>query len=298
MAKFASLQNSSFPLFFQIGITSSLLPNPSYKSMQTSSPKTPSNTPLNTPSMLRPLVTLIAILAAFATNVVSNLSPPNGETIANISNRDFQNVLIVPANYAFAIWGFIYLGLFTFGIYQLLPAQRHRVDLDRAGYLVAFASVVQIAWVYLFLARQFVLSAIAMLLILLPLIGAYKALCINVLPVNRGRRWLANIPIAVYLGWISVATIVNIACTLYSLGWNGFGFPQVWTVVILLIATYLGDLVQMRRRDIAFPGVILWALIAIAVRHVSAPVIFVAASACCIALILRIIGHRREATRT
>ncbi|BAZ06390.1 hypothetical protein [Calothrix sp. NIES-3974] len=240
------------------------------------------------PGIIRQIITLVAIVGAFVINIISNIFPLGGETIGEISNGLFKDVLIIPANYAFAIWGLIYLGLFAFAIYQLLPGQRQNPAFNTAGYLITFASLAQIAWVYLFLLRQFVLSLLAMLLILVPLIAAYQALKINVEPVNRIRKWCVNIPIAIYLGWISVATIVNVACTLYALNWDGFGVPQIITVVMLLIATFLGDLVRVRRYDAAYAGVVIWALIAIAVRHFSIPVIFVTACACAIALLLRI----------
>lgn len=79
-----------------------------------------------------------------------------------ISNTLFKNVLIIPANYAFAIWGLIYLGLFAFGIYQALPNQRDEPDLRKTGYLLMIACVAQSIWVYLFLSRLFALSVIAM----------------------------------------------------------------------------------------------------------------------------------------
>ena len=63
---------------------------------------------------IRQIVTLIAIILAFVVNVASNIFPFNGLTIGQISNTLFKEVLIIPANYAFIIWGLIYLGLFAF----------------------------------------------------------------------------------------------------------------------------------------------------------------------------------------
>ncbi len=64
----------------------------------------------NNRDFLRQLVTLAAIIGAFLINVISNVFPLNGLSIGEISNNLFKNVLIIPANYAFAIWGLIYLG--------------------------------------------------------------------------------------------------------------------------------------------------------------------------------------------
>ena len=77
-----------------------------------------------------------------------------------------------------------------------------------------------------------------------------------------------QIPLSIYLGWISVASMVNIALALYSQGWNGWGIsPQNWTVMLIWIAAALGVFVSLRGQDKTFPLVISWALMAIAVRH-------------------------------
>ncbi|MCC5658471.1 tryptophan-rich sensory protein [Nostoc sp. XA010] len=216
----------------------------------------------------RQLVTLAAIFGAFIINVVSNIFPLNGLSIGEISNTLFKNVLIIPANYAFAIWGLIYLGLFAFGVYQALPEQRDEPDLRKTGYLLVIACVAQSIWVYLFLSRLFALSVIAMLLILLPLIGVYLRLEIGKSRVPRLKKWCIHFPISIYLGWISVATIVNVASALYFHGWNGWGISAViWTLVMVFIATAVAAVIVIQRRDIAYTGVILWALVAIAIKH-------------------------------
>ena len=84
----------------------------------------PNNSP-SAASILLPWLTLAAIIGTFVVNLWSNLAPPDGQTIGEISNTRFAEVQITPANYAFAIWGVIYIGLFAFGYHQLLPAQRH-----------------------------------------------------------------------------------------------------------------------------------------------------------------------------
>lgn len=217
---------------------------------------------------LRQMATLAAITIAFAVNIVSNIFPPNGITIGEVSNTLFRNVLLIPANYAFAIWGLIYLLLFVFGVYQVLPSQQQQPDLRKIGYLIVIASLAQSIWVYLFLWRQFALSLVAMLFILLPLIAAYLKIEIGVNSVSRIQKWCIHIPISIYLGWISVATIVNVACALYSQGWNGWGISaQIWTAILLLVAAVIAAVVIVQRQDIGYPGVTVWALIAIAVKN-------------------------------
>jgi len=218
--------------------------------------------------LLRQIATLTAIIGAFLINVLSNIYPLNGVRIGDISNTLFANVLIIPANYAFAIWGLIYLGLFALGIYQVLPNQRHDVDLRQTGYLLVIASVAQSIWVYLFLSRLFGLSVIAMLLILLPLIAAYLRLGIGKQRMSQMKKWCVHFPISIYLGWISVATIVNVASWLYSQGWNGWGISaQLWTAMMLVVAFVIAAVIVIQRRDFAYTGVTVWALVAIALKQ-------------------------------
>ncbi|AKG20320.1 hypothetical protein [Calothrix sp. 336/3] len=219
-------------------------------------------------NFLPQLATLVAIIAAFIVNVLSNIFPMGGASIGKISNTLFKDVLIIPANYAFAIWGLIYLGLFTYGIYQLLPSQRGNSSLRKSGFLLIVACIAQIIWVYLFLARMFVLSIGAMLLILVPLIAIFLQLKNPANPTSRQFKWFAKIPISIYLGWISVATIVNVACGLYSLGWNGWGISATqWTIVMVIVASLVAFLMTYRYQDTAYTWVTVWALTAIAIKH-------------------------------
>lgn len=237
--------------------------------------------------ILRQVLNLIAILAAFAVNVLANVAPINGLSIGEISNTIFKDVLITPANYAFAIWGVIYLGLIAFGIYQVLPAQRQNLNLRRIGYLLVLASFAQIAWVFFFQYRLFTRSLVAMLLILLPLIGIYLRLEIGNRRVSRQEKWFVDIPLSIYLAWISVATIVNVALVLYNLGWSGWGIsPQLWSAIALVAGAAIGATVSIQRADIAYTLVIIWAFVAIAVRQADKPLILATALGLAIVLAL------------
>lgn len=231
------------------------------------------------------IATLIAIFATLIINVLSNFFPPQGLTIGEIANTILEGVRVTPANYAFAIWGLIYLGLIAYGIYQLRPVRRGDSKLRRADSFLIVACLAQIAWVFLFTNRLFWLSVVAMLAILFSLIGAYLQLKIGKERVSREQKWLVNIPFSVYLGWISVATIVNIASALYISQWDGWGIDaQGWTAIMLVVGGIIGALVAFQRADIAFTLVFIWAYVAISVRQVASPLIWITAIAVAIAL--------------
>jgi len=217
---------------------------------------------------LRQLLTFIAVVSAFVANVLANVAPLRGMTIGEISNTSFQGVLITPANYAFAIWGIIYLGLISLAVYQVLPHNRSDEYVSRMGYSLVIASVAQIVWVYAFLMRFFEASFFVMLAILIALIWGYLNLNINRKSLTRSRRWFVQMPWSIYLAWISVATIVNGATALYAGGWSGGELgSEFWTIVMLVVGAIVSVAVTLTRRDSTFSWVVVWAFVAIAVRH-------------------------------
>ncbi|NEP82607.1 MAG: tryptophan-rich sensory protein [Okeania sp. SIO3B3] len=237
--------------------------------------------------IIRQWANLIGIIAAFFLNVYVNLAPPGGKTIGEISNTVFQDVLIIPASYAFAIWGLIYLGLISFGVYQVLPAQRENPILQRCGYFLVGASLAQIVWVFLFQFQLFTLSVLAMLCILGCLIFLYLSLGISYERVPKKDKWLVHYPISIYFAWISVATIVNIASALHYLGWNSTGQVAIfWTIIMLIIGAIIAAIINIQKQDIAYSLVFVWALIAIVIRHLDMPIIAVTAGILALGLVV------------
>lgn len=237
------------------------------------------------------VATVIAIAATLIVNTLSNLYPPGGQNVGEIANTVLSGVLITPANYAFIIWGVIYLGLIAYAIYQFHPARRTEPDLQRVNRWLIVACLAQVVWIFLFTLQQFGGSILAILGILLPLIAIYQTLNIGRSRVSRQRRWMAHIPFSLYLGWIAVATIVNIASALYAAGWGGWGLsPEGWTAVMIVVAALVAAIVILQRGDITFTLVFLWAFLAIAQRHSDVPLIWGTATVSSAALILGLAG--------
>jgi hypothetical protein len=231
--------------------------------------------------------TLLSILAAIGVNAISNLFPPTGLTIGAIANTILGGVLVTPANYAFSIWGVIYLGLIAFGIYQVLPSQRYNPRLRLLRAPIFWASVFQMIWVFLFQFQRFWFSVPFMLGILLSLVIAFRRSYAQENRLSRREKWFTRIPISIYFGWISVATVVNVASALYAYNWDGFDIsPIIWTVIMSLIAAAIAVVIALFYRNVAFPLVIVWALVAIAVRQATEPAIVITEIGLTIGLIL------------
>jgi len=222
---------------------------------------------------MRQWLTVVAILMAIALNGLSNVFPPAGQNVGEVSNTILGGVIITPANYAFAIWGLIYLGLIIYSVYQALPGQRQNPVLAQVSWALIGACVLQIIWLYAFLTASFWLSVGLIVGILGCLIVAY--LRSRTVTPTRQVRWLLQAPISVYFAWITVATVVNVAGALFdsffSRGPAMSAIGVASTVVMMGVSGAIAAAVALGYGDASFPAVVVWALSAIAIRQASIP---------------------------
>lgn len=231
---------------------------------------------------LRQIVNLFSVILALTVNVLASTLPLNGQNTGEVSDR-FQ-VFFVPAGYVFAIWGIIYIGWIAFTIYQFLPTQKENPRLRKLGYLFALSGIFNAAWLFCWHYNQFGLSVLVMLILLGLLIASYLKLNVGQTTVSAIEKWCVDISFSVYLGWITVATVANITDYLYLIGWNGFSIaPQVWAVIMLIVASLLGVAMAVTRHDSGYVFVLVWSFVGIAVKQSVAPL--VANSALVLALV-------------
>jgi benzodiazapine receptor len=219
--------------------------------------------------LLRQILVVLSVLVTLVINILANALPFNGLTTAEISDR-FQ-VYFVPAGYVFAIWGLIYLGLIAYAVFQALPSQRENPRLQKTGFFMTVAALANCVWLFLWHYEQFPLTLIAMLSLLAMLILAYLGLETGRTQVAAAETWAVRIPVSIYLGWITVATIANVTDVLYFLKWDGLGVgARDWTLVLFAAILVIAGLMSITRRDAAYNLVILWALVGIAVKQAAA----------------------------
>ena len=221
---------------------------------------------------IRQYTNLFSVILALTVNVIASTLPLNGQDTGEISDR-FQ-VYFVPAGYVFAIWGVIYIGWIAFTIFQFQSSQKDSPRLRRLGYLFAFSNLANAAWLFCWHFNRFGLSVLVMLALLGLLIASYLRLDVNRASVSRVEFWSVDVLFSIYLGWITVATVANIADWLYLVEWNGFGISaQTWAIIMLIVASLLGLAMALTRRDAAYLVVLVWAFVGIAVKQVSAPMV-------------------------
>lgn len=210
--------------------------------------------------MLRYILVIVSLLAVITTNALANILPLNGQTTGEISNR--LPVLFTPAGYVFSIWSLIYLLL----IFWVIGLWRNRFNKDalyeRRSLLFIISCVFNIAWIFLWHYEYFLLTVVVMISLLLTLIILYRTY-----PV-QDNRLSSRLPISIYLGWISVATIANISYVLTVYEWSGWGLSDpLWAVIMMTIGAALALHIRFHHFDIAYPAVFIWAFIGIAVRN-------------------------------
>jgi hypothetical protein len=205
-------------------------------------------------------VSSLSILGNIGLNYWANAHPFNGQTMGVVSAK--YPTLLTPAGYAFSIWGVIFLALSIYAVWQLLPAQRHTYLPSSIARPLTVASVATAAWVVLFAYEQIALSVLAMLIILAALILTYGRARKQV-QSQKVPSW-TSMPFALYLGWISVATVINVTIGVRHLIWQTETNVSVMLTLLLLGAIVgLALTISSLFRELVFPLVVVWALLAI-----------------------------------
>ena len=211
--------------------------------------------------MFRIISMTIAFLAVVTMNALANALPINGQTTGEISNR--LPVLFTPAGYVFSIWSVIYilLAIWIIGFWVRYKKDKETPSIAITIYFILTA-ISNISWLLLWHYEYFAWSIAAMIAYLISLILLY--LQYN----NNERKFTERLPISVNMGWISVATITNISYVLTFYNWGGWGLSnELWTVIMLTVATAIALHVRFHHWDIPFALVFIWAFVGIAVKH-------------------------------
>ena len=221
---------------------------------------------------MKPMVLLVAntlsLLATLFINYYVGTGSYTGKTIGEVSSQ--YPTLITPAAYAFSIWGLIYLLLIGFVGYQWYAyfKDRNSVSLLKAGGWFVLANVANALWVFAWVNEVLGLSVFLIFALLFTLIMLVKRLGLEVWDAPLRIILFVWWPICVYIGWIVLATLTNVAVYLKSQNMLEDALsPELWALIMLILATciYLFLTYTRNLREAALVGV--WGLIAIAYRQ-------------------------------
>ncbi|MGD9396747.1 MAG: hypothetical protein PVJ05_09990 [Candidatus Thorarchaeota archaeon] len=241
------------------------------------------------------IINIIAILSTIAINALANILPFNGVNTGQVADVFFS--YFTPAGYVFSIWSVIYTLQIIFIIYQARSSQVNEEYLGKIGYLYLISAIFNITWLISFHYAVdnnllLLLTEPLMLGILVTLLYTYVRLEIGVTEVPLRQKLAVHLPVSVYVGWISVATIANTASVLNEFFIIPLDTQYLWTALVLVVALLLAIIMLVMRKDIAYSLVIVWAAIGIYAKWTTVeviPLIFWTASIVAIVVVLAII---------
>jgi len=237
-----------------------------------------------------------AFVLTVSVNALANILPLGGNTTAEVS--DAYPTLLTPAGYVFSIWGIIYALLLVFTVYQAYQ-NRETTFLSKISFLFLLSSLVNVSWLFLWHYEQIVPSVALMFLLLATLIAIYLRLQIGKGKVSLKEKLCVHVPFSVYLGWITIAAIANVASALIAVNWDSWGLTAVtWASLLIIIALVVTLAVIVTRKDVAYSLVILWALGGIIVKQAAYENIVLTAEVSAVIVVIALVAVYLLSLRT
>lgn len=203
----------------------------------------------------------VAVAAALGGGFLAGVSGDYGCTARSRSP-------VLPANYSFAIWAPIYVGVLSYAVYQALPVRQQDPVLRRTGWAAAAAVGLSGTWVWVQDA-----PALQFPLIAATAVAAGRAY-LQAAPADEkerasvGGQWLVRAPLGLFTGWITLASVAATSEILITLGvkapWPG---PEVWSAAALTgVAGATAAVVWRRPVSWSSPLAVAWGLAGVAAR--------------------------------
>lgn len=211
------------------------------------------------------VLNLIALLVHIFFSYGTQLKLFNTKDVGEISDQ--YNSLFTPSGATFAIWGLIYFALLLFCIYHIASAWRKDFthianrDTNSIGAWFTANNLGAAAWVMAWTSDKIGLSVALIFFQLLCLVVIHARLGLY----NPARRAISTvftqIPLSIYFGWVTIASIANTAIYLKSIDWDGWGYSDSsWTVFMIGVAALLTIIIVFARKNVVYGLVVIWAL--------------------------------------
>ena len=239
---------------------------------------------------VRSIINIACFILVLSTNYLATALPINGVTQKELS-AEYQ-IFLTPAGYVFSIWGIIYLGLTAYITVQALPKWLDDSRIRGLDLPFVASSVCNAMWLIVWHYRYLTVSVGLMLGLLGSLIWTYTQLENNRAESDSSSLSFVDRTFSIYLGWVVVATILNVSIWLDSLGWTGTPLTgPVWAVVMLGVACSLYLYLSFSLRNSAIVGVLAWASLGIAIKNQTEQLVWIAGlvvSVICLVAVVKI----------
>ena len=239
---------------------------------------------------MRKYLPLLATVVVIAINAAANIVPINGINTGEVSA--LYPTGFTPAGWVFAIWSLIYLGLLAFGVFALrVPDERSgRARGIEPAYLVS--CLANAIWIFMWHYQRLLESLLLMLVIFASLLVIYVRL--RAAPAaSRGERICVDMAFSLYFGWITTATLANLAAWFFDLGVYPFRLAMDdWAILTVVTATAVYTAVGVRTQDAIYTAVFAWASLGIVLQtmEISHAVRLAAAAGCAVMVVVTLVS--------
>ncbi|MBB6449647.1 peptidoglycan biosynthesis protein MviN/MurJ (putative lipid II flippase) [Geomicrobium halophilum] len=181
--------------------------------------------------------------------------------VGDVANE--QPALIQPASYAFSIWGLIYVLLFLWILKGLFARGEQKQIFKNTQVLIPVNFLLNSAWIITFTQEYIFMSTVVIFLLLLSLIILYRTVS-----RNESSGMVERIPFSIYIGWVSVASVVNVFTGFARSDATQFlGVGELgWTIAMLILLLVVAVMFTRMNRDVWYPLVFIWAYLATYIR--------------------------------
>ncbi|MFW6109095.1 MAG: TspO/MBR family protein [archaeon] len=212
---------------------------------------------------------IFGFLFTIVINGLANTLPLNGVTTGELS--DMYPNLFTPASYVFSIWGIIYVLLAAFTYYQYTADDETH---NKIGWLFFASCIFNGVWIFFWHYMYVALSVITIFGLLACLILIYRRLNIGLVEAEHKEKIMVHTTFSVYLGWITVAPIANVAALLVDQGWPPFNTTSIYITALMILVALVLTLANIYiRGDVAYTAVLVWAIGGIVVKQMNTPIV-------------------------
>lgn len=211
------------------------------------------------------LANIVTLLFALVANFLVGAQLIGLPAINDISDK--YATYLTPAGYAFSIWSLIYVLLVVFVVYQardLFKQKKENTLPQQVGPFFAIASICNGLWTYLFVNELIGLSVVTLLVLTASLYVLLWRLKIATVTPNLKTAAFVWWPLMIYSGWVTAASIVNIA------SWLAYHdiILQPWVASVILVSLGVALVFILMRRNVReLVLACVWAIIAIGVQQ-------------------------------
>ena len=205
------------------------------------------------------IINLIFLALTLLVNALGAFGKINGLSQKQVS--DMYPTPITPAPFTFSIWSIIYL-LLLISILYLIKEHKHptvEAFTDQFTPLFLLSSVLNILWIIGFSYRKLIFSSMIIVFFLFTLLAIMK-----LIRQHPKLRPVVMHSFDLYAGWLTIASLVNIASTLIKYQWKGWGIAfDVWIIFALGFILILAFFIEKASKSRVFTLPIAWAFLGI-----------------------------------